>query len=93
MVEKQATMYNDLCLVTYHCDCEESESKTLSVLTDWLQDLTSPELQYLEKKWASLMSYGLTADLLKDVVTNSYFQYFRQLFHNAQNKNGRDNIQ
>jgi hypothetical protein len=52
----------------YHCDCEESESKTLSVLTDWLQDLTSPELQYLETKWASLMSYGLTADLLKDVL-------------------------
>jgi hypothetical protein len=31
--------------------------------------------------------------VIKDVVTNSYFQYFRQLFHNAQNKNGRDNIQ
>ncbi len=28
----------------------------------------SPELQYLEAKWTSLMSYNLTADRLKDVL-------------------------
>ena len=28
----------------------------------------SPELLYLETKWASLVSYGMTVDLLKDVL-------------------------
>lgn len=29
---------------------------------------TAPELQYLQAKWASLMSYGLTVDLLEEVL-------------------------
>jgi hypothetical protein len=28
----------------------------------------APELLYLETRWASLMSYGMTAELLKDVL-------------------------
>ena len=32
------------------------------MLTDWLPEHNSPELQYIETKWASLMSYGLSAD-------------------------------
>ncbi|MCZ6831216.1 MAG: ISKra4 family transposase [Gammaproteobacteria bacterium] len=52
----------------YHCDCEDVKSKTFGVLNDWLSDHNSPELQYIETKWASLMSYGMTVDLLKDVL-------------------------
>lgn len=52
----------------YHCACHSGKSKTLSALTAWLPEHNSPELQYLETKWASLMSYGLTVDLLKDVL-------------------------
>lgn len=52
----------------YHCNCEEASSKTFGVLNDWLSDHNSPELQYIETKWASLMSYGMTVDLLKDVL-------------------------
>ena len=52
----------------YHCDCEDVKSKTFGVLNDWLSDHNSPELQYIETKWASLMSYGRTVDLLKDVL-------------------------
>ena len=52
----------------YHCQCTEPTAKTFSVLNDWLGDHNSPELQYIETKWASLMSYGLTVDLLKDVL-------------------------
>ena len=52
----------------YHCQCTETPAKTFSVLNDWLPDHNNPELQYIETKWASLMSYGLTADLLKDVL-------------------------
>lgn len=52
----------------YHCNCEEASSKTFGVLNDWLSDHNSPELQYIETKWASLMSYGMMVDLLKDVL-------------------------
>ncbi len=55
-------------LRVYRCGCEASATKTVSLLTDWLCDHNDPELQYIETKWASLMAYGLTADLLKDVL-------------------------
>jgi hypothetical protein len=38
------------------------------VLNGWLPEHNSPELQYIETKWASLMSYGMTVDLLTDVL-------------------------
>ena len=53
----------------YHCACDKNgTSKTFSPLAQWLPEHASPELQYLETKWASLMSYGLTAKLLQDVL-------------------------
>ena len=59
----------------YHCPCENNEaSKTFSPLAQWLPEHTSPELQYLETKWASLMSYELTAKLLQDVLPISATQ-------------------
>ena len=33
-----------------------------------LTERMAPELLYLETRWASLVSYGMTADLLKDVL-------------------------
>jgi hypothetical protein len=33
-----------------------------------LIERTTPELQYLQTRWASLMSYGMTVDLLKEVL-------------------------
>lgn len=52
----------------HHCDCRPDEAKTFSPLADLLPDHTTPELLYLETKWASLMSYGLTTELLEDVL-------------------------
>jgi len=52
----------------YRCACEAPTTKTVSLLTGWLPEHNSPELQYMETKWASLMAYGLTADLLKDIL-------------------------
>jgi hypothetical protein len=52
----------------YYCNCEGARAKTFGVLNDWLSDHNSPELQYIETKWASLMSYGMTVDLLKEVL-------------------------
>ncbi len=52
----------------FYCDCEKTGPKSFSVLSQWLPDCVSPELQYLEAKWASLMSYGLTSERLKEVL-------------------------
>jgi hypothetical protein len=52
----------------YHCDCDDMPAKTFSPLEQWLPEHVSPELQYIETKWASMMSYGLTAQLLQDIL-------------------------
>lgn len=52
----------------YHCACAHSSTQSFSLLSKWLLEHTSPELLYIETKWASLMSYGSTANLLHDVL-------------------------
>lgn len=52
----------------FHCQCTKPSTKTFSVLNGWIAEHNSPELQYVETKWASLMSYGMTVDLLTDVL-------------------------
>ena len=42
--------------------------KTFSPLAEMLPDRTLPELLFLETKWASLMSYGMTSKLLQEVL-------------------------
>lgn len=72
----------------YHCDCEEKKAKSFSPLTHWLPEHSSPELRYIETKWASHMSYGLTANLLKDVLpvspTQNAATVRNHLHHTAQ---------
>jgi hypothetical protein len=41
---------------------------TFRPLTGLLTESTTPELLFLETKWASLISYGLTAQVLKDFL-------------------------
>ena len=52
----------------HRCGCRPGNRKTFSPLTDLFTEHTAPELLHLETKWASLVSYGMTADLLKDVL-------------------------
>ena len=52
----------------HHCECGSHETSTFSPLAELLPDHTMPELLFLETKWASLMSYGMTAQLLEDVL-------------------------
>lgn len=52
----------------HHCHCQLHPTKTFSPLAERLPEHTSPELLYLETKWASLVSYGITVDLLKEVL-------------------------
>ena len=50
------------------CRCSHGEPATFSPLTELLTEHTSPELLYLQTKWSSLISYGMTAKMLKDVL-------------------------
>jgi len=66
---KYRTLYGTLDVKNpryYLCKCQGSARQSFTPLLDLLADHTSPELCYLESKWSSLMSYGLTVDLLKD---------------------------
>ena len=52
----------------YRCGCHPADSQTFSPLTELLIEHTAPELLYLESRWASLIPFGLTAALLRDVL-------------------------
>jgi hypothetical protein len=52
----------------YHCDCQPQATKTFSPLAHLLPNHTAPELLYLESKFAALMSYGLSVQLLQEVL-------------------------
>ncbi len=52
----------------FHCACRPHEAKTFSPLSELFPNQVSPELLFMECKWASLMSYGLTTKLLRDVL-------------------------
>ena len=50
------------------CPCQQSGAKTFRPTVSWLQGQTTPELLYLETKWASLIPFGKVADLLLEVL-------------------------
>ena len=52
----------------YHCQCKPHPTKTFSPLAERLPERTTPELLFLETKWSSLISYGMSAELLEDVL-------------------------
>ncbi len=52
----------------YSCSCSPDNKRSFSPLAELLPERTAPEFIYLQSKWASLMSYGLTADLLKEIL-------------------------
>ena len=51
-----------------HCPCAPQEQASFSPLLDLLPERTAPELGYLESRWASLVSYGLTVKVLRDFL-------------------------
>ena len=65
------TLFGDISLSSprfYTCSCKQQKQKTFSPLTELLQEHTSPERLYLETKWASLIPFEKTVNLLKDVL-------------------------
>jgi hypothetical protein len=51
-----------------HCPCTPHETATCSPLTALLPEHTAPALLFMETKWASLVSYGLTVQALTDFL-------------------------
>src|SRR6266850_6996548 len=52
----------------YHCRCQRRKTTTFRPLNALLTGAVAPELLFMETKWASLVSYGLTAQALKDFL-------------------------
>jgi hypothetical protein len=52
----------------YHCGCRPQATRTFSPLAAVLPERATPELVYLEAKFAGLMSYGLSARLLDEIL-------------------------
>jgi hypothetical protein len=50
------------------CACQTHGPRTFRPTKAWLHGRTSPEMLYLETKWASLIPFAKVADLLKDVL-------------------------
>jgi hypothetical protein len=51
-----------------HCDCTGRMTSSFRPLSTLLTESVAPELLYMEAKWASLVSYGMTLDALKDFL-------------------------
>jgi hypothetical protein len=65
------TLFGDLKLKGqryYHCECQPSQTKTFSPIAELISERTAPEFSYLQAKWSSLMSYGMTVKLLEEVL-------------------------
>lgn len=52
----------------YDCACRNNGRHSSSPLAELLTSHCAPELLYLQAKFASLMSYGLSVELLSDVL-------------------------
>jgi hypothetical protein len=90
------TVFGNVPLVSprfYRCRCHPADSTTFSPLADLFIGHTAPELLYLETRWASLISFGMTAALLRDVLpvagtTNS--ETVRQHLHKVATRQDAD---
>jgi hypothetical protein len=51
-----------------HCDCKRHNTASFRPLSALLTEPVAPELLYMEAKWSSLVSYGLSLDALKDFL-------------------------
>jgi hypothetical protein len=67
------TLFGKLALPSpryFECQCQKPASKpaSFSPLARLLKERTAPQFAYLQSKWSALMSYGLTARLLEEVL-------------------------
>src|SRR5882724_6387882 len=51
-----------------HCDCTRRKTSSFRPLSALLIESVAPELLYMEAKWSSLVSYGMSLDALMDFL-------------------------
>ena len=51
-----------------HCDCTRHKTSSFRPLSALLPESVAPELLYMEAKWSSLVSYGMSLEALKDFL-------------------------
>jgi hypothetical protein len=51
-----------------HCGCKRHKTASFRPLSALLTEPVAPELLYMEAKWSSLVSYGLSLDALQDFL-------------------------
>src|SRR5215510_15158503 len=51
-----------------HCDCTRHTTSSFRPLSVLLTESVAPELLYMEAKWSSLVSYGMSLDALQDFL-------------------------
>jgi hypothetical protein len=56
------------CPRLFHCRCTRRKTTSFRPLSALLPESAAPELLFMETKWASLVSYGLTVDALTDFL-------------------------
>jgi uncharacterized protein YbaP (TraB family) len=65
------TLFGTITLTSprlYYCHGQPRKTRTFQPLNALVTEAASPELLFIEMKWASLVSYGLTAQALKDFL-------------------------
>jgi hypothetical protein len=89
------TLFGKLNLISprfYDCSCQNQGRHSSSPLAQLLTTHCAPELQYLETKFASLVSYGLSVKLLTEVLPIAdeinYTSLHRQLHRIAERIEG-----
>ena len=99
--------YNNLCYRTLfgkivlksprlnECKCKTNKRVRFSPLANLLTERIAPELSYLEAKWASLISYGMTVKLLEDVLpinigVSSVFNNAHNVANHLENELGKE---
>src|SRR5713101_4173489 len=51
-----------------HCSCKRRKTASFRPLSALLTESVAPELLYMEAKWSSLVSYGMSLDALQDFL-------------------------
>jgi hypothetical protein len=52
----------------FHCRCRRRKTTSFRPLSSLLTESVAPELLFMETKWASLVSYGMTVNALTDFL-------------------------
>jgi len=52
-----------------HCDCTRHKTASFRPLSALLTESVAPELLYMEAKWSSLVSYGMSLEALTDFLS------------------------